>query len=269
MKFRKRRLPQGFFELQDEYSLARSNDERISCLKGMLTHIPHGDEFNKVRGHVSRRLRDLRRKVIHKREQALKIRKSRGVKFNEDLPTIGLIGPPDSGKSYFINHYCGTSYASTSIPFETKSPVFGVVNFEDVQLQFLEVPSDLEQRYVQLLHKTDLILITGEASRFKELLLKHGINVSSRVISKLPKISELWSWLGLIRVYPKGDNVPILLRKDATVRDYLKIIHSSWIKRFKTALITGSSVKFSNQNVNVNHVLADKDVIEVRITGSG
>ncbi len=268
----KRVLPDLFYEWQNKCSIVKSNSDKLLCLNNMLKHIPRGDDFNKVRGSVSHRIKELKEKIVHKENQEIRIRESRSVKWNEDLPTIGLLGPPNSGKSEMINYYCSTNHASTLIPFETKNPAFGVAPFEDIKLQFIEIPSDLNPRYVEMLHKTDLVIITGfEKERFLNLLQKHGIATKVMFLAKegkpysYPQLSELWHEMDLIRVYPKGDKTPVLLKKGDTVLSFIKSIHSSWVDRFKTAVISGFSVKYKKQNVNLNHVLADKDEIEVKL----
>ncbi len=86
-------------------------------------------------------------------------------------------------------------------------------------------------------------------------------NLTKKGINELKK--ELWKKSGLIRAYPKGKEIPIILEKNSTVHDFVGKIHKSLVDKFKLARVTGESSKFANQQVGLNHILKDKDVIEV------
>jgi len=79
----------------------------------------------------------------------------------------------------------------------------------------------------------------------------------------------LFSVLGIIRVYTKNPNrssrapVPITVRKDTTVIEIARIIHSRLSRNFRYARVWGRSVKHDGQHVGQNHVLVDGDTVEV------
>lgn len=79
----------------------------------------------------------------------------------------------------------------------------------------------------------------------------------------------LFSVLGIIRVYTKNPNrssrasAPITVRKDTTVIEIARIIHSRLSRNFRYARVWGRSVKHDGQHVGQNHVLVDGDIVEV------
>ncbi len=79
----------------------------------------------------------------------------------------------------------------------------------------------------------------------------------------------LFSVLGIIRVYTKNPNrpsrspLPITVKKDTTVIEIARIIHSRLSRNFKYARVWGRSAKHDGQHVGQNHVLMDRDTVEV------
>lgn len=76
--------------------------------------------------------------------------------------------------------------------------------------------------------------------------------------------------LGIARVYTKdlGGNVakkPIIVSRGAKVMDIAKIVHSQLYRNFKYAKVNGKSVKYNGERVGVDHMLADGDIVEIRI----
>ena len=84
--------------------------------------------------------------------------------------------------------------------------------------------------------------------------------------SKLGEI--LYGLLGIIRVYTKQPNKepdprPLILPAGSTVIEAARRIHKDLARNFKYAKIWGPSAKYPGQRVGAEHVLMDKDLIEV------
>jgi hypothetical protein len=80
----------------------------------------------------------------------------------------------------------------------------------------------------------------------------------------------LWRSLGLVRVYTKTPGKPALhdrpftLRHgEQTVADVARLVHRDMAKTLKYARVWGRSVVAEGQHVGREHVLADRDVVEL------
>ena len=83
-------------------------------------------------------------------------------------------------------------------------------------------------------------------------------------------LDKIWKSLDIIKVYTKQpgkspDYPPVALDKGSIVRDLAKTVHKDFLKNFKYAVINGSSAKFKDQRVGLNHKLADDDIIEFHV----
>ena len=83
--------------------------------------------------------------------------------------------------------------------------------------------------------------------------------------------AALYEVLNVMRVYAKEPgkkpdmNRPFVLKRGSTVHDLAMIIHKDIAASFKYARVWGSS-KFDGQQVERDHPLADRDVVEIHAT---
>ena len=112
--------------------------------------------------------------------------------------------------------------------------------------------------------KKDYEKIAGEISA------KYSIEVIPISATEGKNIEQLRSAmyrnLGLMRIYLKprtpGERaMPMTVRKSLTVGEAARILHTKIANDLKSAMVEGSSVKFKNQRVGVNHVLQDGDIV--------
>jgi ribosome-interacting GTPase 1 len=85
-------------------------------------------------------------------------------------------------------------------------------------------------------------------------------------------LDEVGAWLfenlGIVRVYtkapghPPDKGRPFTLRRGETVDDLARLIHQDLVRTLKYARIWGHS-GFDGQHVGHEHVLADRDVVEL------
>lgn len=78
--------------------------------------------------------------------------------------------------------------------------------------------------------------------------------------------------LNLIRIFCKhigkkpDMDVPLIMKRGATLKDMCEKLHKDFVEKFKFAKIWGSSVKFHGQPIlKLAHVLNDKDIVELHM----
>ena len=82
-------------------------------------------------------------------------------------------------------------------------------------------------------------------------------------------IEEIWEHLGVIRIFtkrkgsPPDFGKPFVVPVGATVEDCCDRIHKDVLKKFKYALVWGTSTRHSPQTVGLAHVLHDEDVVQI------
>jgi ribosome-interacting GTPase 1 len=98
------------------------------------------------------------------------------------------------------------------------------------------------------------------------------IAVSCKTRYGLKKLGvELFKMLKVMRIYTKEPNrknaspVPFILKKNSTVADLAKQIHSDFYSRFSHARVWSPRLPFSPQKVGLSFELEDKDTIEMHV----
>ena len=86
----------------------------------------------------------------------------------------------------------------------------------------------------------------------------------------LSKVAEtLFLHLGIIRVYtkepnePKPSKSPFVVRAGSTVGELARNIHTDLANRYRYSRIWGPSSKFAGERVGPDHVLGDRDIVEI------
>lgn len=121
-----------------------------------------------------------------------------------------------------------------------------------------------------VINKTDLL--DEEQLRKLEATLRsrkiNGLAISTLTNYNIDSLKDkIMQSTDKIRVYtkepgkPKSEN-PIMLPKNATVKDVAESILKGFSQKVRETRITGPSSKFPNQTVGLNHELKDQDIVE-------
>lgn len=80
---------------------------------------------------------------------------------------------------------------------------------------------------------------------------------------------QLFTSLGLVRVYTKEPNEPrpsphpFVVREGTTVSELARSIHSDLAVRYRYSRLWGPTSKFAGERVGPEHVLGDRDIVEI------
>jgi len=320
-------LTPEYFKAERWYREATTPDEKILALERMLAVMPK----HKGTDHLKA---ELRRKLSKLKEAPAKKGKGKHVDIFHVLRTgvgqVVLLGAPNSGKSSIVAALTNAKANVAEFPFATTAPVPGMMVFEDVQIQLVDMPpitaDYIAPGQVGTYRNSDLIAVVIDLSgdiveqmnicmdflESKSLLMdadtpavdeygnmlgrrafcictksdivkagaleelkeksKHKfefVEISTKTgvgMDELP--GTLFRLLNIIRIYAKppgkkpdmGD--PFTLPGGSTVMDMATAIHRELADKLKFARIWGTGV-YDGQNTQRNHVLNDKDIIEL------
>ncbi|KPL24648.1 MAG: hypothetical protein AMJ75_03255 [Phycisphaerae bacterium SM1_79] len=323
-------LTPEYFKAEQWFRTATTNEEKILALERMLAVMPK----HKGTDHLKA---DLRRKLSKLKEAATQKKGGKHVDVFH-VPRTGagqvvLLGTPNCGKSSIVAALTNAKVNVADFPFATGAPVPGMVKFEDIQIQLVDMPP-ITADYsapgqVGTYRHCDLIAIVIDLSgdtqeqlsicldflESRNLLVdaqtpaidEHGNILATKAFCICTKsdiaaagafeslkescthpfecvaisaetgvgLEELpgvfFSLLGIIRVYAKPPgkaadmDEPFTLPAGSTVMDLAVAIHRQLAEKLQAARIWGTGV-YDGQNVQLTHVLNDKDIIELHFS---
>jgi hypothetical protein len=138
---------------------AKSITEKIDALEEMLRVIPK----HKGTDHMQA---DLKSRIAKLRKEGGKKAGKGGFSYiipREGAGQVALAGPPNSGKSSLVRALTHATPAVGDYPFTTREPVPGMMPFEDIAFQLIDLPP-LSQQHVEpwvfdLIRYADLVWI--------------------------------------------------------------------------------------------------------------
>lgn len=131
-------LTPQYFEAEKWFKQAATTEEKILALEKMLAVIPK----HKGTDHLKA---DLRRKLSFLKEEETK-KAARGKTIDifhfpkTGAAQIALIGTPNSGKSSVVAAITNAKVHIADFPFSTGAPVPGMVHYEDIQIELIDMP---------------------------------------------------------------------------------------------------------------------------------
>jgi hypothetical protein len=131
-------LTADYLEAEREYKSAVTQAEKVAALERMLATLPKHKGTEKMQADIKRRLsqarKEAQKKGGHQAAPFYLIEK-------EGAGQVALVGPPNSGKSQLV---CALTHATPEVadyPFTTRMPTPGMMLFEDVQIQLIDLPA--------------------------------------------------------------------------------------------------------------------------------
>jgi len=277
---------------------------------------------------------DLKRRLSKLRaEQARRPASRAGIMHRverEGAGQVALVGPPNSGKSLLVRRFTHAMPEVADYPFTTRAPLPGMMPFEDVQVQLVDLPPvhpDFPESWLyQIIRNADAALLVVDLSdpdlledlettlgqvanakvqlsredppnapgwlRKRTLLVANKIDAPgaqedleilrelygarfplARVSAETgeglePLRQAVFEMLELIRVYTKAPGkklertAPYVLKRGSRLIDLAAHVHQDFLTQLKYARVWGHG-KFEGQMVNRDHLLEDKDVVEL------
>src|SRR5262252_9373841 len=119
---------------------ARDPSERLERLREVLRVIPKHKGTDHLQGDIKRRIKELSEELERPKKSG-----SRGgpplVIQPEGAAQIALLGPPNTGKSSLHARLTGSGAEAAPYPFTTQHPEPGMMPYEDIHFQLVDLPA--------------------------------------------------------------------------------------------------------------------------------
>jgi ribosome-interacting GTPase 1 len=126
-----------YLDAERRFKSAKTTEEKIAAVEEMMATIPRHKGTEKMQAELKRRLSQLRAEAARRptnRAGAIHLVEKEG------LGQVALIGPPNSGKSLLVRKLTHAQPEVADYPFTTREPLPGMMPFEDVQVQLVDLP---------------------------------------------------------------------------------------------------------------------------------
>lgn len=130
-------LTPEYLRAELDYKAAKTPEEKLACLERMLAVIPKHKGTDHLQADLKQRIARLRDAM--EKQSARKKGPSLRVK-PEGAGQIMLVGPPNSGKSSLLAALTDARPEIADYPCTTREPIPGMVEFEGVQIQLVDLP---------------------------------------------------------------------------------------------------------------------------------
>lgn len=160
-------LSPEYREAEQAFRSAHDARERLECLKEMLRTIPKHKGTEHIQADIKSRIRQLTRELSAPHKGPAHAGASHLI-GHEGAAQICLIGPPNAGKSSLHALLTGSQAQIAAFPYTTREPLPGLLPFEDIAFQLIDLPATSAERVEPwlggLLRATDAVWLVVDLS---------------------------------------------------------------------------------------------------------
>lgn len=143
-------LTPQYLKAEEEYRRAATAEEELKWLEVMLREMPKHKASEKLQAELKQKISRARKDAETERKSG---KKGHGVRIpRQGAGTAVLLGGANSGKSQLLASLTRATPEIASYPFTTRAPQPGMMPWEDVAVQLLDMPpitKDFMEPYVQ------------------------------------------------------------------------------------------------------------------------
>ena len=132
-------LTPEYRKAEEAYRRAREPSEQLECLRVMLRAIPKHKGTDHLQADIKTKIKQLSEELAGPKKGAARGGPPTFV-HPEGGAQVALIGPPNSGKSELHDRLTGSHAAVGPYPFTTQYVQPGMLPFEDVSIQLIDLP---------------------------------------------------------------------------------------------------------------------------------
>jgi len=186
----------AYKKAEEAYRNAREPRERLDCLREMSRTIPKHKGTEHLQADIKTRIKQLSEELAGPKKGGRRSGPSHVVR-PEGAAQLGLIGPPNAGKSSLHARLTGSHSDVGPYPYTTHLPVPGMLPYEDIHFQLVDLPpvsgDFMEPWLINTLQPADGVLLVVDISDPDSLEQVHTI--LERLAEK--KVFLTVAWPGL------------------------------------------------------------------------
>ena len=152
-------LTPQYLEAEKRFKAAVGAPEKLVALQEMMAIIPKHKGTEKLRAELKRKLSAMRKESTSKKSAS---RKDFFFVEREGARQLALVGAPNSGKSSLMSRLTNRDPEVADYPFTTRAPAPGMLVYQDVSLQLIDLPPvsevHMEHWVPQIIRNADAVL---------------------------------------------------------------------------------------------------------------
>lgn len=159
-------LTPQYHSAEQRFKQASTTEEKVTCLEEMLRVMPKHKGTDKLQADLKRRLSKLRQEA----QKAAAARRG-GYTVSVDMEGAGqivMVGLPNAGKSALLTALTKATPEVAPYPFTTRRPLPGMVTYENIQIQLVDLPpvsrEYMEPWLSQMVRNADAMLLVVDMS---------------------------------------------------------------------------------------------------------
>jgi ribosome-interacting GTPase 1 len=176
-------LPPHYHDADARYKKAQAPEDKLVALKEMWVLLPKHKASEKVQAELKTKISELTDQ-IEQAKQGPKKAAPGTFKFpRQGAGQVVLVGPPNAGKSSLLTKLTNATSAVAPYPFTTRQPIPGMMDYEDVRIQLIDLPPITADHYEPFV--TDVTRAADAAVLFLDLGDDDGPAATRTVIDRL------------------------------------------------------------------------------------
>jgi small GTP-binding protein len=143
---------------EKDYLNAESLEDKLKALEKMISFVPKHKGGENLRAQLKLRYKKLKEKIAAEKKSKKSARAGTGIK-KEDMQAV-IIGKTGTGKSSLISLLTNAKPSIADYDFTTRTPVVGMMDYNGVSIQLIEVPAVESEYYDKgIVNSADSILV--------------------------------------------------------------------------------------------------------------
>jgi ribosome-interacting GTPase 1 len=161
-------LPPNYHKAEQSYREAIAPEDKVEALEEMMRIIPKHKGTDHMRADLKKRISQHKKEAQEGKKKGGRASSTLDKVEKEGAGQAVLVGLPNTGKTSIIAHFTKAQVEPTDYPFATFKSVSGMMRFENVQIQLVDLPpvsrEHTEYWVFSIIRNTDLVLLIVDLS---------------------------------------------------------------------------------------------------------
>lgn len=176
-------LPPHYHDADARYKKAKTAEEKLVALREMWVLLPKHKASEKVQVILKCKISELSDEIDQAKSGPKKVSPGSFKFQKQGAGQVVFLGPPNAGKSTLLSKLTKASPTIAPYPFTTREPIPGMMDFEDVRVQLIDLPPITPDAYEPFI--TDLTRSADAAVLFLDLADDDGPAATQATLDRL------------------------------------------------------------------------------------